>query len=476
MQTRLIMRGATFTAIAAALALTYGALHPTLSPSAHAATPTQAAQGQALLPNFSDLVERVAPAVVNIRTSKNTVSAGEADSPFSDPLPPGMPRMPFRGAPDGPPAQGIGSGFVITPDGYVLTNAHVVDGADELIVTLEDEREFKAKVIGLDKRTDVALLKIDASNLTAVKIGDPSKTKVGEWVAAIGAPFGLDHTVTAGIVSAKSRSLPHDSYVPFIQTDVAVNPGNSGGPLFNLNGEVIGINSQIYSRTGGFMGLSFAIPIDVAMKVKEELQLHGKVTRGRIGVVIQDVSKELADSFGMAKAEGALVNSVDKSAPAAAAGLQPGDVILKVDGKPVAKAGDASRFIGEMKPGQTAKLEIWRSGAKKEVSLVLAELPSDTVASASESAPPQKLGVVVRDLTEQERQKLGEKGGVVVEQSSGPAAKAGIRRGDVILSFNNKPVTDASELKRLVDSAAGKRAALLVERDGSRLFLPVTLG
>jgi serine protease Do len=420
------------------------------------AADTEAPAAQLMMPDFTRLVEKVDPAVVLVETKREGGGARED-------APPGGPEADPR------ERQGAGSGFIISSDGYVLTNAHVVAGATEVSVTLDDGREFKGKVVGIDKRTDVGLLKLDVKDLPIAKIGDPKKSKVGSWVAAIGAPFGLDHTLTAGIISAKSRTLPGDSFVPFIQTDVAVNPGNSGGPLLNLDGEVIGINSQIFSRTGGYMGLSFAIPIDVAMKVKDELQTHGVVKRGRIGVAIQDVSKELASAFNMPRPEGALVSSVEKGTPAANAGIVAGDVIVAVDGKPVAKAVDASRSIGEMKPGQTAKISLLREGQPKELSMVLAETPSDPVvaAAAVQEAAPAKLGVMVRALTPEEQQKIG--------QESGAAARAGITKGDIILAINNKPVTSATELKRLVESA-GERAAILIERDGARRYVAVKFG
>jgi serine protease Do len=431
------------------------------------------------LPSFTTLVEKVAPAVVSIRVTREEATPSVAPNMPQDRDGqdffhrfPGPNLEPFA-PPE--PTQGMGSGFIVSQDGYILTNAHVVAGAAEVTVLLDDKRELNAKVIGIDRKTDVALIKVDAKNLPAVKIGDPQATRVGEWVAAIGAPFGFDHSVTAGIVSAKSRSL-QDGYVPFIQTDVALNPGNSGGPLLNLDGEVIGINSQIYSRTGGYMGLSFAIPIDVAVKVKDQLQQHGKVIRARIGVVIQDLSKDLAESFSLAKASGALVSSMDTNGPAAAAGVQPGDVIVKINGKEVKNSAEASRSIADLKPGESVKLNLWRNGADKEITVRLGELSGDAVAdNSSENPAHPKLGVAVRALSPEEKKQLGTAGGVVVEQVSGPAARAGIRPGDVILSFNNKPVSDAQELKRLVNGA-GKRAALLVERDGARIFVPVAIG
>jgi serine protease Do len=426
-------------------------------------SPVESQARNGALPQFGDIYEQVAPTVVSVRTLRAL--------PTESPSPGNVPGNPPGNAP-----QGMGSGFVITEDGYILTNAHVVNDVSEVNVTLTDLREFKATVVGLDRRTDVALLKIDAKGLPVAKIGDPDKTRVGDWVAALGSPFGFTQTLTAGIVSAKSRSLPNDAYVPFIQTDAALNPGNSGGPLLNTQGEVIGISSQIYSPTGGYAGLSFAIPIDVAVKIKDELQKHGKVTRGRIGVVIQDMNKELAESFGLTAAKGALINSVDKKGPAATAGLTSGDIITGVNGKAIDNAAELSRAIGQMKPGDDVKLKVWRGGSAKEMSLRLDELPADRLASAeTANSSTQKLGVMVRPTTPEEQQKIGETGGVVVEQSGGAAARAGIRQGDVILALNNSPVSTVDELKRLVDGA-GKRAALLVQRDGARLYVPITLG
>jgi serine protease Do len=370
----------------------------------------------------------------------------------------------------------VGSGFIIGSDGLILTNAHVVDGAEEVTVKLSDKREFSAKVLGADARTDVAVLKIEASGLPAVKIGDPRKTEVGEWVAAIGSPFGLESTVTAGIVSAKSRNLPDERLVPFIQTDVAVNPGNSGGPLFNLDGEVVGINSMIYSRTGGYMGVSFAIPIDVAIKVKDDLVAYGKVTRGRIGVVIQSVTKPLAESFGLAKAEGALVSKVEPDSPAAKAGLKTGDVILAWNGQPITDSVDLPTRVADTKPGAQASITLWREGKEKQLTIAVGEMPADkaTLAAATPAAQG-KLGVAVRPLAEAEAKQAGTEGGLLVERAQGAAAKAGVRRGDVILGVNGKPVRTPDELKRAIDDA-GKQAALLVQRGEVRIFVPVQMG
>ncbi len=372
--------------------------------------------------------------------------------------------------------RGQGSGFIVSSDGVILTNAHVVDGATEVLVKLTDKREFRAKVVGKDKRSDVAVLKIDARNLPVVRIGNPAESQVGEWVLAIGSPFGFENTATAGIVSAKSRSLPGDTYVPFIQTDVAVNPGNSGGPLFNARGEVIGINSQIYSGSGGYQGLSFAIPMDVVSKVKDQLLAHGKVVRGRIGVTVQEVNQALADSFGLKQLQGALVSSVDKDGPAGKGGVQPGDVILRLNGTPVESSTDLSARVSDMAPGTRAKIELVRKGAPTQVDLVIGELKdTKTAAADTGDASHGKLGLAVRPLGEQERRQAGSDGGLVVEQAGGPAARAGIQAGDIILSLNGNRVNSVEELRNLV-AKAGKRVALLVQRDEAKIFVPVDLG
>ncbi len=360
----------------------FSAAHATTAPQAQAA-PASART----LPDFSALVEREGPAVVAIATTQTTPASAEI--PFgtdpNDPLFEFFRRFRIPG-PQGVPTQGIGSGFIVSSDGYILTNAHVVANASEVTVKLADKRELKAKVVGSDRKTDIALLKIPATGLPVVRIGDPSRTKVGEWVAAMGSPFGFDNTVTAGIVSAKARSLPEDTYVPFIQTDAAVNPGNSGGPLFNMAGEVIAVNSQIYSRSGGYMGLAFAIPIDVAMKVKDQLLKYGKASHGRLGVVIQDVNQDLAESFGMKKPAGALVSTVEKGGPADRAGLQPGDVILSYNGTGIERSSELPRLVGETKPGDKAKLRVWRGGAERELMVEVGELPREKTAQAGSEA------------------------------------------------------------------------------------------
>jgi len=433
----------------------------------------------AALPDFANLAAKHGPAVVQISVSQDmekvAARGGRGMPDFGEMFPnfPGFPRPPM---PDGAPAQGVGSGFVVSADGVILTNAHVVANADEVTVRLTDQREFKAKVLGSDRLTDVAVLKIDAKDLPAVKIGNPQATRVGEWVVAIGAPFGLDNTVTSGIVSAKSRALPGDAAVPFIQTDAAVNPGNSGGPLFNLNGEVIGINSQIFSRSGGFQGLAFAIPIDVAMNVKDQIQQHGKVEHGRLGVTIQEVSPALAETFGLAKAGGALVSSVQKDSAAAKAGVEPGDVILKLDGRAIGRSAELPPLVAALKPGAKVTLEVWRDGKAKELAATVGTFEDKTtVAGGKDLAAKGKLGVAVRPLSPEEK-KAGElTGGVVVEEVAGAAAKAGVRAGDVIVSVNSVPVKSPEQLRELVGKAT-KSIALLVQRDDARIFIPVTIG
>ena len=477
-------RSARLAALASTIALSIAGLAPLTTPPAQAAATPVAANGLAAfaaLPDFADLVERVGPAVVNIGVVQEVETQMNVPPEMQDflrrfgiPLP-GMP-----GGPNGPGPQisrGVGSGFIVSADGYVLTNAHVVDDATEVIVRLTDKREFKARVEGVDTRTDVALLKIDATGLPTVKIGKPEATRVGEWVVAVGSPFGFDNTVTAGIISAKARRLPDETYVPFLQTDVAINPGNSGGPLFNLDGEVIGINSQIYSRSGGFMGISFAIPIDVAMKVKAQLQEFGVVKRGRLGVTIQSVTDELADSFGLDRPRGALVSSVEPGSAADKAELQAGDVILGVNGDTVADSVDLPRIIGEMRPGAEIKLEIWRDGKSRIVDATLGSMDGDTLNADARRGNPtddDALGLTARPLTNQEADQLGVKGGLFVENVAGPSAQAGLQRGDVILAINNAAVTDVKTFRQQL-KRAGKRFALLIQRGDGRLYLPIRL-
>jgi len=445
------------------------------------------------LPDFGDLVNQVGPAVVNIVVTRqqqaNEGSGGlSPDDPFYDFLRrfgvpvPGMPPG-HPGGRGGAPriSRGIGSGFIVSPDGYVLTNAHVVsEEKAEVTVRLTDRREFKAKVVGTDKRTDIAVLKIDARGLPVVRLGNAEQARVGEWVLAVGSPFGFDNTVTAGIISAKARRLPDENYVPFLQTDVAINPGNSGGPLFNLAGEVIGINSQIYSRSGGFMGISFAIPIDVALNVRDQLIKFGRVQRGKLGVTIQGVDKELAQSFGLPEPTGALIANVEAGSAAEKAGLRAGDVVLSVDGVKAVESSDLPRLIGEKPPGATVKLEVWRDGKARPITATLDEMSPETTAEAP-TTPGRgedaggKLGLTGRVLTPEEATQLGVRGGVIVEQVSGPAAQAGLQPGDVILALNNQPVNGVEQFRKMLERA-GNRFALLVQRGSSRLFVPIRIG
>src|SRR5574338_24567 len=404
-----------------------GVTHANASPVAQAA-PAVAPPTRAL-PDFSALVERVGPAVVNVSTVRAPETDGNSNGAQS--LPPGAENDPFFeffrrfgvpfDMPQPSPTMGLGSGFIISQDGYILTNAHVVKGATEVTVKLTDRREFKAKVVGSDAFSDVATLKIEATGLPTVKIGDPDKVKVGDWVAAIGSPFGFENSVTAGIESAKSRSLPDEGYVPFIQTDVAINPGNSGGPLLNLKGEVVGINSQIYSRSGGYQGLSFAIPINVAAKVKDDILAHGKVTRGRIGIAIQDVNQALAESFGLPKPEGALVSSVEKGSPGEKAGLKVGDVILGLNGTPIKSSAELPPKVAEVKPGTAAKLEVWRKGETRQISVTVGEAQPEKIAANDDNAAAGgKLGLSVRPLSPEE-QREAETQGLLVLDTAGAA-------------------------------------------------------
>ena len=449
-----------------------------LGAAALALPPVVSAQA---LPDFTELVERVGPSVVNIRTMErgraNAPGAGEVDPSmeeffrrFGIPMPgrPG-PRSGPRGD-DEPQQRGVGSGFILSADGFIMTNAHVVDGADEVLVTLTDKREFKARIIGADKRTDVAVVKIEAAGLPFVKIGDVNRLKVGEWVMAIGSPFGLENSVTAGIVSAKQRDT--GDYLPFIQTDVAINPGNSGGPLLNLRGEVVGINSQIYSRSGGFMGISFAIPIDEAMRVSDQLRTNGRVIRGRIGVQIAPVTKEVAEAIGLGKPTGALVQSVEAGGPADKAGVEAGDIITRVDGKVVEKSGDLPRLVGGTRPGSKATLQIFRRGAAKELSVTVGEFeperPSRRAQAEPSGAAPVKsaLGITASDLTEAQKRELKVKGGVRVDAVEGAAARAGLREGDVILSVDNAEVTDLRQFATLAAKVEKARAVSVLVRRG----------
>ncbi len=488
MKQKVLVRGLLAAGIVAVLAAGGIKAYAPFASSARAATATAQTVANAAaaplatqtVPDFAALVERYGPAVVNISVTHN-VKTG-----FDGPRFPGLGKDdPFfeffrqfqAPAPQNEtPVSSLGSGFIINSDGTILTNAHVVADAQEVTVKLTDKREFKAKVIGTDPQTDVAVLKIEAKDLPAVKLGDSNAVRVGEWVVAIGSPYGFENSVTSGIVSAKSRSLPDGTYVPFIQTDVAVNPGNSGGPLFNMRGEVVGINSQIYSRTGGYQGLSFAIPINVAAKIENQLVQFGKVSRGRIGVTIQEVNQALANSFGMKEPTGALVSSVEKDGPAAKAGVEPGDVILKVNGMAISSSADLPPYVADLKPGSSARLEVWRKGATKELTVTVDELKSTKVAGVRPGSPHSKLGLAVRPLNPDEQKEAGVHGGLLVEEVSGPAAKAGIQPGDIILALNGAPVKSADELRGLAERSGKKTIALLVQREDTKIFVPIDLG
>ncbi|WP_029044024.1 DegQ family serine endoprotease [Cupriavidus sp. WS] len=453
----------------------YAAQSPVTAPSqpVAVATPT----------DFSAIVDQYGPAVVNISVTSRAQRTSAQVPPGMDPDDP-LFQFFKRFGPQfqGPQSsqqqlvRGLGSGFIVSPDGLILTNAHVVDGAQEVTVKLTDRREFKAKVLGVDAQSDVAVIRIDAKNLPTVRLGDPARVRVGEPVLAIGSPYGFENTVTAGIVSAKSRSLPDDTYVPFIQTDVAVNPGNSGGPLFNQRGEVIGINSQIYSQTGGYQGLSFAIPIDVATKVETQLVAHGKVTRGRLGIGVQEVNQALAQSFGLPKPSGALVNSVEPDSPAAKAGVKPGDVIVQLGNDVIDHSGDLPERVADLAPGTQTSLKVIRKGDPVTLTVKIGTTKDTAVADKSPANDAGgKLGLAVRPLSPTEKRDSGIDGGLVVEDVAGPAAKVGIQPGDVILSINGTPISSADQLRALV-SKAGKQVALLVQRDDARIFIPLDLG
>ncbi len=454
--------------------------------------PAQPVAAQAVrgLPDFTDLVEQVGPSVVNIRTlerARPSAALNGMDEDmqeffrrfFGQPLPgtprqgprPNRPERPDR-APDEEQPRGVGSGFILTTDGFVMTNAHVVEGADEVVVTLPDKREFKAKIVGYDKRTDVAVVKIDGTGFPAVRVGDVNRLKVGEWVMAIGSPFGLENTVTAGIVSAKQRDT--GDYLPFIQTDVAINPGNSGGPLINMRGEVVGINSQIYSRSGGFMGISFAIPIDEAIRVSEQLRVSGRVSRGRIGVQIDQVTKDVAESIGLGKAQGALVRSVESGSPADKAGLEAGDIITKFDGKVIDRATDLPRLVGNTKPGTRTSLTVFRRGGSKDLSVTVAELEAEKqvrpTADKEEkhkgSPAAQSIGLSVSELTEAQKRELKVKGGVRVDAATDGAARAGIREGDIILSIGNTEIASVKDFDAVLARIDRKKAVPVLVRRG----------
>ena len=445
------------------------------------------------LPDFTELVERNRAAVVNISTTqRRTVPADRPRMPRGFEMPDLPEDSPFReffrrffgeGEIEEFDTQSLGSGFIISQDGFIISNNHVVRNADEVIVRLSDRREYKARVVGTDEPSDVALLKIDADGLPAVRLGTGYELKVGEWVLAIGSPFGFDHSVTAGIVSAKGRSLPRENYVPFIQTDVAINPGNSGGPLFNLQGEVVGVNSQIFSRTGGFMGLSFAIPIDVAMDVADQLREKGRVSRGWLGVLIQDVTRELAESFGMAKPQGALVARVLEGSPAERAGFEVGDILLSFDEHAIERSSDLPPIVGRTRVGREVEVEILRAGQSMTLMVTTDELPADDELQVAAAGTPgdveaTKLGLVVRDMTDEERASVdvAEQGVVVSGVSAGPAERAGIRAGDLILMLNNQKVASSDDFARLVaELPQDKAVSVLVQRQGNPIFLALKL-
>ena len=448
--------------------------------------PMSLAPGQA--PNYRAIVKQSAPAVVGITvegTHKMTAEEqGLPDGMENDPFFKffkGMPGFSQRGGQgSGPrastPFRGLGSGFIISPDGLILTNAHVVREAKEVTVKLSDRREYTAKVLGIDTTTDIAVLRIPAKDLPVVRLGDPKNLEVGDPVLAIGAPYGLEQTATSGIVSAKGRSLPNDAVVPFIQTDAAVNPGNSGGPLFDGTGSVVGINSQIYSQSGGFQGVSFAIPIDVALKVKDQIVATGKVTHGRLGVTVQDLTQSLADSFGIQQVGGALVSNIAPDSAAAKAGLKPGDVITAVNGEPVLRSGNLSSLIGMSAPGERVKLTLFRDHAERTVDAKLGGAPDEmSVADASDASQGGQLGLSLRPLSKDEKREAKVESGLVVEDVGGPAQRAGIQQGDVLLAINGKAVQSIDELRKVLD-AKPKSVALLVQRDGEKIFVPVRLG
>lgn len=466
-------------AVIAAAAIAFSGALLSATPAVASGLAPQATVATTQLPDFVQLVEKYGKGVVNISTVREARVVEGADPFGFDERHAEIFRrfgfpFPFGGGPrQEPERRGTGSGFIISADGLILTNHHVVDGADEIKVRLTDNREFTGKVLGSDAKTDIAVVKIEAKDLPYLTMGNSDELKVGEWVAAIGSPFGLDNTVTSGIVSAKSRKLPSDQYVPFIQTDVAVNPGNSGGPLFNMKGEVVGINSQIFSTSGGFMGLSFAIPSNLAMQIKDQLVKNGKVTRGRIGVVIQSVTQDLAESFGMKAPKGAIVSQVEKDGPAAKAGLQEGDIITAVNGKAIDDSVDMPVIIGSMAPGSTAKLSIIRNNKDMTLDVKVEEAPNESASSnASKTAAANKLGVTVRPLNDEEKAKA-ETEGLLVTESTGAARKAGIREGDIIVNVNGVKIKKTDDLARVLEK--NKNLRVLVQRRDGRIFIPVRL-
>lgn len=466
-------------AVIAAAAIAFSGALLSATPAVASGLAPQATVATTQLPDFVQLVEKYGKGVVNISTVREARVVEGADPFGFDERHAEIFRrfgfpFPFGGGPrQEPERRGTGSGFIISADGLILTNHHVVDGADEIKVRLTDNREFTGKVLGSDAKTDIAVVKIEAKDLPYLTMGNSDELKVGEWVAAIGSPFGLDNTVTAGIVSAKSRKLPSDQYVPFIQTDVAVNPGNSGGPLFNMKGEVVGINSQIFSTSGGFMGLSFAIPSNLAMQIKDQLVKNGKVTRGRIGVVIQSVTQDLAESFGMKAPKGAIVSQVEKDGPAAKAGLQEGDIITAVNGKAIDDSVDMPVIIGSMAPGSIAKLSIIRNNKDMTLDVKVEEAPNESASSnASKTAAANKLGVTVRPLNDEEKA-TAETEGLLVTESTGAARKAGIREGDIIVNVNGVKIKKTDDLARVLEK--NKNLRVLVQRRDGRIFIPVRL-
>ncbi len=486
-----VVGGASVSALTLSRANAAPAPAPEVTSAASAAAAT--ANMPVALPDFSQITQRYGPAVVNISVLANASteemaqrdgSGPFAGDPFAEffrrfqPQMPGMPQQWNRVRPHETPVRGQGSGFIVTADGIVLTNAHVVKGAKEVTVKLTDRRELRAKVLGSDPKTDIAVLKVDAKNLPVVTLGKTSELKVGEWVLAIGSPFGFENTVTAGVVSAKGRTLPDDSAVPFIQTDVAVNPGNSGGPLFNTRGQVVGINSQIYSRTGGYQGVSFAIPIDLATRIQQEIVAHGKVEHARLGVMVQEVNQALADSFTLDRPEGALVASVEKGGPADRAGLQSGDIIRNVNGQPIISSGDLPAIISLASPGDALRMKIWRQGKAQELSAKLgsANDQGTPVARSNDASAGQgKLGLALRPLQPQERQEAGVDYGLAIEDARGPAAMAGVQAGDLLLAINGTPVRNIEQVREMV-AKSNQSVALLLQRGDEKIFIPVRLG
>jgi len=439
------------------------------------------------LPDFSTITSRDGPAVVNISVT-GTAKASDAEAAAEmQGIDPDDPMLQFfrrfqgqmgpRGQQRDVPVRAQGSGFIVSPDGIIMTNAHVVKDAKEVTVKLTDRREYRAKVLGADAKTDIAVLKIDAKNLPTLALGNTKDLKVGEWVLAIGSPFGFESTVTAGVVSAKGRSLPDDSYVPFIQTDVAVNPGNSGGPLLNTRGEVVGINSQIYSRSGGYQGVSFAIPIDVAVQVKDQIVATGKATHARLGVAVQEVNQAFADSFKLDKPEGALVSNIEMGGPGDKAGLKAGDVIRKVDGQPIVSSGDLPAVIGQQAPGKKVTLEVWRQGERQELSAKLGDASDKPaqVAKNDSAAGQGKLGLALRPLQPQEKREAAIENGLLIEDVAGPSALAGVQAGDVLLAINGTPAKTLEQVREVV-AKADKSVALLIQRGEDKIFVPVRIG